>query len=178
MIDRKELNRRVRRLVETTAGYAGGDVRPANQTAGATGAKFATVLIMNVAPALPARHDWANIPDDPQSRVTETVEVHRQFRASIQTFREDALLLANKLCDRITMSSALQLMRGQGLGFVRCGEVRDLSMVVDGSWEERASVDIDFYVVSTETDVVATFGHFPISITTATLSSTTEVNEP
>jgi hypothetical protein len=176
-IDRLLLNRDFRKVVALCTGLSAEDVRPANQTVGAAGETFATVLLMQNS-GTPSSQTYADIPSDPASRVTETQNTQAKFTASVQVFRKDAYALANKLRDRITLTSALQLMRSLGIGYVSSGAVRDMSMVVNQNWEERAAVDIDFYVVSTETDVITTFGQFPITVTTGTSSTTTEVNEP
>lgn len=177
VLDKIVLNRLVRRVVEHCTNLPSGAVRPSGQKASTSGETFATVLIMNVDGAGDS-HTYEDLVGDEQQRVEETQNSHVRITASIQVFRKDAYLLANKLHDRITLTSALQLMRSLGLGFISCTSVKDLSKVVNENWEEKAAVDIDFYVVSTETDLLLTFGTFPITISTGTFQQSTEVNEP
>ena len=177
MIDHTEINRAVRQVVALCTGYDPKDVRPANQLGGATGDRWATVLILaqrsdgNV-------HTWANVPNSPTKQVTETAEAHVAITASVQFFRQGALTSANKLRDRITLSSALQLMQNLGLGFIRSSQVKNLAAVVNANWEERAALDIDFYVTSVEVDNVDTFGTFPMNVSTGSTRPNFEVTEP
>lgn len=172
-----ELNRIIRRVVEHCTGMAQGTVRPANKKMPAAGESFATVLILNIGGG-DTSHTYADLLGDEQQRVEETQDSHRRITASVQIFRKEANLLANKLHDRLTLTSALQLMRSLGLGLISCTDVKDMSGVVNENWEERAAVDIDFYVVSTEKEALLTFGTFPITVSTGTYQQSTEVNEP
>jgi hypothetical protein len=177
MIDRIALNRDIRKVITLCTGLAPAEVRPANQLGGATGDRWATVLILAQKSAGDV-HTWANVPNSPTKQVTETADVHVAITVSVQFFRQGALTSANKLRDRITLTSALQLMQSLGLGFIRCSVPKDLSAVVNANWEERAVCELDFYVVSTEVENVDTFGTFPFNVSTGTNLPNHEVIEP
>lgn len=177
MIDRIALNRNIRKVVALCTGFDPQDVRPANQLGGATGDRWATVLIL-AQKSQGDVHTWANVPNSPTKQVTETADTHVAISVSVQFFRQDAMMSANKLRDRITLTSALQLMQSLGLGYIRCSEPKDLSAVVNANWEQRAVCELDFYVVSTEVENVDTFGTFPFNVSTGTTLPNHEVIEP
>lgn len=175
MIDHIDLNRKLRQLVRHCTGMAETEVRPANQLGPATGDKWATVLIINVRAPGPSFNTWSNVS---ATQVKETEGTHYQCTVSFQFFRQDAVALANKLRDRISLSSALQLMQDLGLGYVSAKPVRNLAGVVNSNWEERAQVDMDFHVVGIEEEVINAFAKFPVSVTNGNSSTSTEVTQP
>jgi len=177
MIDETLLNRSIRKVITLCTGYDAQDVRPSKQLGGATGDRWATVLIL-AQKSEGDVHTWANIPGSATDQVAETAETHVVVTASVQFFRQDAMASANKLRDRITLTSALKLMQSLGLGFIRCSQPRNLAAVVNANWEERAALDIDFYVVSAEVDNVDSYGTFPIGVSTGQPFNFHEVTEP
>jgi hypothetical protein len=174
MIDEVDINRRVRKLIVLCTGYAPKDVRPANQDGGATGDRWATVLMINNQTTGKASV-WSNTVDN---KVTETQSTHATVTMSIQFFRAGAMTSAAKLIDRITLSSAIAMMRSLGLGFVNSTKPKNMDKVVDGKWEERAALTMSFNVVGIETETVDTYGTFPIGVSRGEPFIFHEVNEP
>lgn len=172
MISSVELNRRLRKVVLHCTGMAEGTVRPADQLGGATGESWATVKVIGVSSsASPSVENWS-------SRANSTQLVETQFRqhqvtVSFQFFRAGAMGLANKLKDRITLSSTVLLLQDLGLGYVSAVDVKDITGVSAGVWEERAQLDMDFHVSGSEEDTVETFSRFGVNVSVANGTSST-----
>lgn len=175
MIDPVDLNRRIRQLVVFCTGMDPANVRPANQLGAATGDQWATVLVIGTRTPGPSANLWSNVD---ATHVKETEHTQYQITASIQFFRQDAMLLATKLRDRLGLSSATQLMQDLNLGFVLAKPIRNLAQVVNSNWEERAQLDIDFHVGVTEEDTVNAFAKFPVSVTNGNSTTSSEVIQP
>ena len=177
MLKREELNRYVREVARLATVLRGEEVRPANQDAPVKGERFATVFIANVIePEQPSDHNVR--PIEGSNDVQEYVRNHAEILVSVQFFRADALCFAERLRGRIVMSSVLLKMQEFGLGYIKSGDVRDLSAAIDTHYEARAQVDLSFYYVSNEEDTVPTFGRFPVRVGIETIESTNEVQEP
>lgn len=152
----KDINRAIRALIVACTGMLAKDVRPANQGSPASG-NFATVLITEISKEGHDNDTFANIPNDPNDALTETVTGQRKCMASIQFFRQNARDQAAKFETRVNMAMMTLKMQELGIGFIQTLPIRDLSVVVNSTWEGRAQLDMEFYVVATETDTVASF---------------------
>lgn len=179
MADLNDINKLVRKVVRELLAMPENSVRPANQNApgGAKTEQFATVLIATVDDTGEDDHKFK---DDaaPALTVTETAEGHRRMMASIQFFRGDAHTKASRLRTLLTMGAASDKLRAVGLGFIRASAVRNLSAVVDTYWEERGQIDLEFYLVAKETATVQTYGRFPITVSTESSTTSSEVIAP
>lgn len=170
MANAQDINRNIRRLLRTVYGITDIDFfRPADQKA-ATGTitqQFGTVRIM----AMPSEGIDAQVQTneaEPSLNVTESVQGVRHITASVQFFRGDAYTKAARLPALMRSSLAMDTCRAQGLGFIRCGSPRNLTQEIDTNFEERGQIDIEFYVIASETVSLPTYGRFPISIDPAT----------
>lgn len=175
MIDHVDVNRKIRQLVVYCTGMAAATIRPSDQLGPATGDQWATVKIISVRIPGSSANLWSDVSP---TQVKETQHTQYQITASIQFFRSGALAAANKLRDRVTLSSALQLMQDLGLGYVSAKPVRNLAEVVNSNWEERAQLDIDFHIGGTEEDTINSFAKFPVSVSNGNSSTSTEVKQP
>ena len=178
MPDLKIVNQKVRELVRTVLAMSPDSVRPANQNAptGTQDQQFATVLITVINPT---GWDDSRLENEagPSTNVQESVVGQRHFIASVQFFRGDAYSKACKLRTLLSMSSSIDKLQALGLGFVRAAAAKNLTTVVDTYWEERGQVDLEFHLAAKETVSTATYGRFPISVTTSSTISS-EVTAP
>ena len=157
----------VRRLCREILGLPTGYFKPARgrQPAGSTTYDYATVSIIrsNMVSVNVRRFNA----DDPRvygyvpayAELTELVDPLDEFTASVNFYRSgktDAAGLpeavaqtmsrARTLAKLLESSDAAERMRAYGLGYVTASVCRDLSATVDGNFEDRTQVDLDFYV--------------------------------
>lgn len=167
----------IRELIRVSLGMPVNSVRPANQNApsGGKSEPYATVLISEYGGG---GFEIITVEDEPapSNNVLETVDGWRTVSASVQFFRAGALTQARRLGLVLNLSRADELMQLRNLGLVSIGPVMDLTQVIDTYFEERAQVTLEFNVSAVETASVATFGTFPISVTTPAGSVNFEVS--
>lgn len=174
-----DINKLIRQFVRETLSMPPDSVRPANQTAptGKQSEQFATVLITLIDSTGEDERRVAN-EATPSLNVAETLTGMRRLIASVQFFRGDAYTKACRLHTLMSMSSTVDRLQGIGLGFIRASSAKNLTAVVDAAFEERGQIDLEFYLVAKEVQSIPTFGRFPITISTETTSTFSEVFEP
>jgi hypothetical protein len=165
-----------RKLVRETLAMPENSVRKANTNAPTGPDPFATVLFTNLQQT---GQDYRKYDDIAESTdVQETGQGMRTVLASVQFFRAGAYHKLSRLKTLLTIESFTIKLQEIGLGLVRSNEVRDISSPVDGKWEERAQMDIEFSLIAREDLTVPTYGKFPIGYSTEESSTNFEVNEP
>lgn len=101
-----------------------------------------------------------NIGDD---NVTETIQGARVVSLSIGFYRDDAMDNARKVRTAFMRQSILDMLRAANMGLVNRTEVRDLSEVLESSWEQRAQFDLTLSAVGTDIDMITSILHVSIS---------------
>ncbi len=173
-----DINKLIRKFIRETLAMPENSVRKANQTAptGKQSEPFATVLISMV--DVTGEDDRRLDNEAPSMNVAETIVGQRRLVASVQFFREDAYTRACRLKTLLSMSRSIDRLQAMGLGLVRASPARNLTAVIDSAWEERAQIDLELYVVAKEVQSLPTFGRFPIEISSADTTLSSEVIEP
>ena len=174
-----DINKLIRKFIRETLALPENSVRKANQTAptGKQSEPFATVLITLI-DATGEDDRRLNNEAAPSLNVAETIIGQRRLVASIQFFREDAYTKACRLNALLSMSSSVDKLQAIGLGLVRASPARNLTAVIDSAWEERAQIDLEFHLVAKEVQSIPTYGTFPISVTTESSTTSSEVTAP
>lgn len=174
------VNKKLRTLVRTALGQDDGYVRPANMDgspAGGASLSFATMFIATSTPI--GRERIVTIPDPADAlKLLECRTGMYHVNAVAQFFREDAVINARRLKSVLEGASSVDYMRAQNIGFIRAGAATNITGVVDTFYEERAKIDLEFYVEINSSESLATYGTFPISITVDSSTLTFEVIEP
>jgi len=174
-----DINKLIRKFIRETLALPENSVRKANQTAptGKQSEPFATVLITLIDAT---GEDDRRLDNEaaPSLNVAETIIGQRLLVASIQFFREDAYTKACRLNALLSMSSSVDKLQAMGLGLVRASPARNLTAVIDSAWEERAQIDLEFHLVAKEVQSIPTYGTFPISVTTGSSTTSSEVTAP
>lgn len=174
-----DINKTIRTLVRETLGMPENSVRKAKQTAptGKQTDQFATVLITLVDPV--GQDDRILEAEDAQSlNVTEIIIGQRRLVASVQFFRGDAYTKACRLQTLISLSSVVAKAQMAGIGSITASAAKNLTAVIDAGWEERAQIDLEFYLVAREIQSIPTFGRFPIDVSTTSSTTSSEVIAP
>ena len=65
-----------------------------------------------------------------------------------------------------------------GLGSITASAAKNITAVVDADWEERAQIDLEFYLIAKEVQSIPTFGRFPIDVSTTSSTTSSEVIAP
>lgn len=174
-----DINKLIRKFIRETLALPENSVRKANQTAptGKQSEPFATVLITLI-DATGEDDRRLNNEAAPSMNVAETIIGQRRLVASIQFFREDAYTKACRLNALLSMSSSVDKLQAMGLGLVRASPARNLTAVIDSAWEERAQIDLEFHLVAKEVQSLPTYGTFPVSVTTGSSTTSSEVTAP
>lgn len=174
-----DINKLIRKFIRETLSLPENSVRKANQTAptGKQSEPFATVLITLIDAT---GEDDRRLDNEaaPSLNVAETIIGQRRLVASIQFFRDDAYTKACRLNALLSMSSSVDKLQAIGLGLVRASPARNLTAVIDSAWEERAQIDLEFHLVAKEVQSIPTYGTFPISVTTESSTTSSEVTAP
>ncbi len=174
-----DINKLIRKFIRETLALPENSVRKANQTAptGKQSEPFATVLITLIDAT---GEDDRRLDNEaaPSLNVAETIIGQRRLVASIQFFRDDAYTKACRLNALLSMSSSVDKLQAIGLGLVRASPARNLTAVIDSAWEERAQIDLEFHLVAKEVQSIPTYGTFPISVTTESSTTSSEVTAP
>lgn len=174
-----DINKLIRKFIRETLALPENSVRKANQTAptGKQSEPFATVLITLIDAT---GEDDRRLGNEaaPSLNVAETIIGQRRLVASIQFFREDAYTKACRLNALLSMSSSVDKLQAMGLGLVRASPARNLTAVIDSAWEERAQIDLEFHLVAKEVQSLPTYGTFPVSVTTGSSTTSSEVTAP
>lgn len=176
-MDMQILGRQLRELIRVGLAMPFNSVRPANQNGPAdAGEQFATVLLTILTPTGAEDERFTNQPTG--DNVTETIVGQRTVLASVQFFRGDAMTKASRLWQVLNLSANLETLQNLGIGLVRASNPRDLTAIENTRWESRAQVDVEFHLIASESASTATFGTFPVEMTTETMTTTNEVHEP
>lgn len=174
-----DINKLIRKFIRETLALPENSVRKSNQTAptGKQSEPFATVLITLIDAT---GEDDRRLDNEaaPSMNVAETIIGQRRLVASIQFFRDDAYTKACRLNALLSMSSSVDKLQAIGLGLVRASPARNLTAVIDSAWEERAQIDLEFHLVAKEVQSIPTYGTFPISVTTESSTTSSEVTAP
>jgi hypothetical protein len=83
-------------------------------------------------------------------------------RAGIARYSNAAFDRASRLPQRLWLNAAL--LTSLGLKFQGASPVRNLTALVDGTWESRGQVDLTFAVVNRETAVIQTILSVPLTL--------------
>lgn len=84
----------------------------------------------------------------PDLDLIENIKGLRTLTVSTNIYREDALQKIEDLSMLLQSSSSQSTMRKNGLGLGLMSESRNLDELLDNQTEQRAQIDIDFYVAS------------------------------
>ena len=157
----------VRRLCRETLDTQVGYFKPARQrrATGTTTYDFATVGITSSdLVSIDVRRFNADNPRvygyvPAYAELVELADPIDQFTASINFYRSgeadpaglpvavaQTMSRARTLVKLLKTSEAAERMRGYGLGYITASQCRDLSATVDGNYEDRTQVDLEFYV--------------------------------
>jgi hypothetical protein len=170
-----QINTIIRNIIRTELGLLEHQVMPANTNQPTGDEPFVTVLIASIDGI---GWDDVNIKDAPALTVTETGQGFRVMTVSVQFFRTGALTFAERLRAKLQLNSAYEKFALNGLGLLSKSAVRVLSAVPNTLWEERAQIDLSISIISKETNIIDTYGEFPLSISTESSNTVTSVFEP
>jgi hypothetical protein len=162
----------VRSLIEQVMGMPPNSVRPANQAfpAGGQTDKLVTVFLTSCDDlSIDTTYELVN-PADPTQGTNEVTQVPKQFLCSVNFYRgtvaadpegiaeygASAMDQASRFIQLLQFSVNIDLMTSLGLAFVTSSKPRDLSALVDATWESRAQIDVTFMAINREAAVITT----------------------
>lgn len=154
MLDVDTINQSIRHYVAQVTGLnQDTGVRKADQDAPTGNTPFATVKIT---PLTPEGRDQVTYEDraDPDLDVDETREGTRQILASINFFQAGAIDFAIQMQGSAYESENQDFLRARGLGFISASEYRDLTEIDLARYEQRAQLDMFFYAIDDNSNVV------------------------
>lgn len=88
---------------------------------------------------------------DPDLDLDETIEGTRQLSFSFNFYRTNAYDLAEKFRTLLQGRISEEYLKANGLGLGTRGATRDIDEAIAKNYEERAQIDVDFFVVDLET---------------------------
>ena len=177
MLDIDTINQSVRHYItQVTELNVDTQVLKANQDAPVpkTGS-YATVL---TTPIAPEGHDEVTYIDNGID-VDEKREGTRNILASINFYRDDAINFALMMQGSAYESANQAVLRAKGLGFITASDYRNLTGVDLARMEQRAQLDMFFYVIDENENVVSSVQESDVDMTfegdNETITNTIEV---
>lgn len=170
----------VRSLIEQVMEMPANSVRPENQAfpAGGQTDRFVSVLLSNADDLeIDTTYELVD-PTDPTQGTNEVLQVPKQFTCSINfyrgtvvadsegiaTYSASAMDQASRFVQLLQFSANLDLMTSLGVAFVDSTKPRDLSALVDATWESRAQLDVTFMAINRESAVIPTLESATIDV--------------
>lgn len=91
---------------------------------------------------------------DPDPDIDETISYLKELMFSINFFRDEAMSRATRFSNLLPSETAREVLHASGLGVGKRGTVRNLTAELSKRYEERAQLDLTFYVVDYDTLLV------------------------
>jgi len=116
----------------------------------------------------------------PATDMAETIYGDRSLTASIKSYGADAQNTAEKIIAHLSSSIGIEFLNNKDIGYLRHGQVLDISSLQNGSFESRRQIDIEFHVVFETTKTVNAINSSEIGWTfygAETVTGTIEVTE-
>lgn len=88
--------------------------------------------------------------------VTITYATLNSLTVSINIFYENAYSNCIKLKHSLESVLVSEDLYSKGLGYLNTSDVRDIPSVINEEWEERAQIDVNFSVISEDTENIET----------------------
>ena len=90
----------------------------------------------------------------PAIDMDETIYGDRNVTASIKCYGDDAQDTAENIQLFLSSSGGTEFLNGKDLGYLRSGQALDISSLQNGSFENRRQLDIEFHIVTSNTEDV------------------------
>lgn len=84
----------------------------------------------------------------------EHLEGMAEMGMSINFYRDSAEDNARKFRVALIRESTQEALAANGIGIVRRSDVREISKLLDATWEERAQMDLFINIIDTDADLV------------------------
>ncbi len=157
-VDYQQVYRNVHDIVVEATGLDDTAVRPAYDNAPAQPTQDRTLICsINIINPTPVGVDSViNANQDTGTDLDETVYGDRNITASIKTYGGSAQNVAEQIILYLSTSAGIQSAYEKELGYLKHGQILNISSLQNGSWENRRQVDIEFHIVmSVENEVNA-----------------------
>lgn len=92
--------------------------------------------------------------DAPDTDMHETIYGDRNLTASIKSYGDEAQNTAEKIQLFLSSSKCSEFLNSKNIGFLRNGQILDISSIQNGSFENRRQLDIEFHIVTSNTEDV------------------------
>ena len=115
--------------------------------------------------------------DDPDIDMLEDRTGVRMISASINFFQAGAMNYALTMQGSAYESANGDFLRARGLGFIRSSDVRDLVDIDLARWEERAQIEMFFYIIDENQNEVSSIQSQELDMTVDDYNNEFEVTE-
>lgn len=174
----------IRYAIQAALDWPENTVIPANSVhpVGTQINEYATVQLIEADDDMLPVRQYSTVPPTapataPTNQAKQELSHQHTFKASINFYNNTAADTSGQAkygnqaySDALALHSLLQLetstelLTWMGLAYAGHSQVRDLTALVDGNFQNRAQVDIMFAVVDSESAVLGTFGQFQIGM--------------
>ena len=86
--------------------------------------------------------------------ITETLQGAREITLSIGFYRDSAMDNARKVRTAFMRQSILDTLRAATVGLIQRSAIRDISEVLESTWEQRAQFDLTLSAIGTDVDII------------------------
>lgn len=95
--------------------------------------------------------NYTNRTEDPD--LDQSIEGFREYTVSINVFRDSARDNARRIRTGLVRDTIIDLFYSAGVGLGVRSNVRELSETLNGTWEERAQLDVTLHVIGTDESI-------------------------
>lgn len=146
------LNKFMRDTVDLILGTPNYTIRAMQSNAPRPTGAYGDAFLLNSYQDSFEQNEYANQPEGELLNYTSKVLVNYTY--SVNFYRAGALDNAHKVKQGLARESIRELFKVAGLGLGERSQVRDLSLSLDGIWEQRATLDITFSAVGVDSDII------------------------
>ena len=156
-VDYQQVYRDIHDFVVLATGLDGESVRPVYSNSSARPAQDRGLLCsINLINITQIGQDGKISQDmaDPATDIDETIYGDRNVTASVKSYGATAQDIAEKIQLLLSASVGTEFLNKKDLGYLRSGQVLDISSLQNGSFENRRQLDIEFHIVTSNTEDV------------------------
>lgn len=95
-----------------------------------------------------------NITNGANIDLLQKVEGQRLMRVSVNTYRQGAFDLMNRIYNALQRDSTIEYLTNRLLGYSTRSDIRDLSTIIGTGLEERYQMDLFLFTVATDEEIV------------------------
>jgi hypothetical protein len=155
MIDYNAIEEKIFDYIQLAAGLGDDQIRRSYQNASAQPTQDRQVLVSyNIINQIVVGTDSRKYADDDATDLEETMYGDRNITVSVQAYGDAAQNTIETVSLFTRSFASTEFLNKNSMGFLRKGQVLDISNIQNGSFENRRQLDLEFHIVVDNTETV------------------------